>query len=130
MDFLPEVTIAASSVSVMSNQGDVILSVGEWSDGTMRTTKITVPANDVAQLMTSVAQSGGQALSYVAEAWRRGDCPTCHNVRLVDTVTASGRKSNDYCKDCARPGSTYAGYPRVWPRTPAQPPTTDESDGA
>lgn len=107
--------LRVSSVSVDNDQGDMVLSLHEWIDGGMRTTRVLIPADEVGGFATQVTNHAVYALSFVAEAWRRGECSTCHNIRLVEVVKPNGYETNAYCTDCAKPAGTFEGYPRVGP---------------
>lgn len=66
-------------------------------------------------VLAQIANMVNSNLNDVMRDVLRGDCPTCRNFRLVDTVAPGGRKSNEYCPDCTAGQDTkpFEHYPIV-----------------
>lgn len=81
------------------------------ADGNRVRYEIEVPAEHIAGLMVGVASHGANVLTEIADSWRRGDCPTCHNVRMVQVERPGRGPWSEHCPDCSVPGSALTGYP-------------------
>lgn len=73
--------------------------------------RITLSPGRAATLLRDLTMQTTYALTAAAMGAARGDCATCVNVRMVKTVGAAGRESNDHCPDCRVDAA--AGFPRV-----------------
>lgn len=77
------------------------LKITKWIDfESGEKVEILIEPKDIPDFMRDVASHGGHALVDVARAISYGDCETCRNIRLVDTVLPGNRKSNKACPDC------------------------------
>lgn len=122
-DLGPQTAVTASMVGVDRNHITNALELQVYArgeDDTPQQIRITVPVDLIPNFMASVVQTGGYVMTDVADAWRRGDCDTCGNLRLVDVTRPNGHKTNTYCPDCTGPEGTRAlsGFPSL--RTPGR----------
>ena len=98
----PDVLIAKPHVSIQHSTAGLRLRVSEWVGGGgdyVERADFTIPPEQVADFIQQVVQSGTYVLSSTALAIQAGDCPTCHNHRLV-WVTRHGRETSINCPDC------------------------------
>src|SRR4051794_11307653 len=99
-------TVTASMISVehslITHGLELTVYARDETDGRVKT-RIAVPADLIPDFMRAVVQSGGYAMKDIADAWRRGDCSTCGNRRLVDVTRPNGHKTNIHCPDCSGP---------------------------
>lgn len=75
-----------------------------------RTIKIVTRPEHALAWATQMAMSAGYAWQVRADAWRRGDCATCSNVRMIDDPDVPGRHSAIHCPDC-NPGPNPDAFP-------------------
>lgn len=109
--------IRSDKISVHHNvvDGTLALTAMVFDGGVPHTTKIVIPAAEVPSLLIAVANEGGALLSEAADAWRRGDCATCSNTRMVKETRPHGGSWTVHCPDCSRNDGTgpFKGFPTV-----------------
>lgn len=110
----PATRATRATVSVDRNRIDHSLTLHAYGvdpDGNRIRIEIDVPAGEVPSLMTAIIINGGHLLTDVADAWRRGDCSTCLNIRLVEQPRAGGRTERVHCPDCSPDVNPLIGFP-------------------
>lgn len=110
----PLTTVADANVNVDNDRighGLRLHVSGHDADGKRMRVEVEVPATHIPALMVAIASHGGNVLAEIADSWRRGDCATCNNVRMVQVPRSNGSTWSEHCPDCSGPGSALTGYP-------------------